>query len=112
MIELSKSQKKIARELIDLGLQRECKAFTDKITKFVNSPEWETGNPHENYLKLYKKITSFDKQIAKRYDNITGSHYFITVWGLFYDEILTIEDIARFDSEVQNELLKLKNTFD
>ena len=112
MIELTKSQKKIARELIDLGLQRECKAFTEKISRFTSSPEWKTGNSHENYLKLYKKVTSFDKQIARRYDNLTGSHYFMTVWGLFYDEVLTIEDISRFDIEVQNELLRLKSAYE
>jgi hypothetical protein len=112
MIELTKSQKKIARELIDLALQRECKAFTEKIKKFTNSTEWESGNPHGNYLKLYKKVTSFDKHIAKRHNNVTGSHYFMIVWGLFYDEVLTIEDISRFDSEVQTELLRLKSTFE
>ncbi|GHU98757.1 hypothetical protein FACS1894159_01730 [Bacteroidia bacterium] len=108
MIELSKSQKKIARELIQLGLQHECKSFTDTIAEFVNSSEWETGDPHELYLKLYKKVTSFDKQIARRYDALSGSHYFITIFELFHDGILTTEDITRFDVEVQNELRKIK----
>jgi len=112
MIELTKSQKKVARELIDLGLQHECKSFTDKITKFTNSAEWKTGDSHELYIKLYKKVTSFDKHIAKRYDGLTGSRYLMTVYGLFYDEVLTSEDIARFDIEVQNELLRMKNIFD
>ncbi|MDR1369493.1 MAG: hypothetical protein LBJ72_05110 [Dysgonamonadaceae bacterium] len=112
MIELSKSQKKIARELIQLGLQRECKSFTDKITKLTNSLEWKTGDPHELYLKLYKKVTSFDKQIAKRYDGLTGSYYFLTILGLFYDGVLTLEDISRFDIEVQNKLIGMKNLYD
>jgi len=112
MIELTKTQKKVARELIDLGLQRECKAFMDKITKITNSPEWKTGNPHEQYLKLYKKVTSFDKHIGKRYNDLTGSYYLMAVFGLFQDEVLTPEDIARFDKEVRNELLGMKNIFD
>jgi len=112
MIELSKTQKKIARELIQLGLQRECKSFTDKITKFTNSQEWKTGDPHEVYLKLYKKVTSFDKHIAKRYNDVTGSRYFMTVFGLFQDKVLTTEDIVRFDIEVQNELLRMKKVYD
>jgi hypothetical protein len=112
MIELSKSQKKIAHELIQLGLQRECKSFTDEITKFTNSLEWKTGGPHELYLELYKKVTSFDKQIARRYDNLGGSRYFITVWGLFLDGILTLEDISRFDTKVQEELLRMKGFYD
>jgi hypothetical protein len=47
MIELSKSQKKIARDLIQLGLHRECKSFTKEITELTNSLEWEKENPHE-----------------------------------------------------------------
>jgi hypothetical protein len=46
MIELSKDQKKIARELIQLGLQRECKSFTTQIEKFTNSQEWKTRDPN------------------------------------------------------------------
>jgi len=112
MLALTKTQKKVARELIDLGLQRECKSFTDKITKFTNSPEWKTGDSHEIYLKLYKEVTSFNKHIAKRYNELTGSHYLVAVFGLFYDEVLKPEDIARFDIEVQNELLRMKSIFD
>ena len=111
MLELSKSQKKIARELIQLGLHRECKSFTKEIAEFTNSLEWELENPHELYLKLYKKVTSFDKRIARRYDNVTGSHYFTTVFGLFQDGVLTTEDIARFDIEIQNELLRIKKLY-
>ena len=60
MIELSKTQKKIARQLIELGFQRECKSFTAEIEKFTNSQEWKTDDPHQLYLKLYEKVTSFD----------------------------------------------------
>jgi len=112
MIELTKTQKKVARELIDLGLQRECKSFTDKITKFTNSPEWKTGNSHEFYLKLYKKVISFDKHIADRYNDLTGSHYLMAVFGLFQDGVLTQEDIERFDIDVQNELLRIKSIYE
>jgi hypothetical protein len=112
MIELPKSQKKIARQLIELGLQRECKSFTKKIANLINSPEWETENPLELYLKLYKKVVSFDKHIGRRYDDLTGSRYFVAVLGLFRDGVLTTEDIARFDIDVQNRLLAISASFD
>ena len=111
MIELSKNQKKIARELIQLGLQRECKSFTTQIEKFTNSQEWKTRDPHELYIKLYKEVTSFDKHIAQQYNNLTGSRYFDTVFNLFWQDVLTTDDIARFDVEIQNKLLGIKNLF-
>ena len=65
-ITLSKSQKRIARELIESSLQKECAKFLDKIEKFVSNRNNKT--PHEAYLALYKKVKSFDKHIAKRYN--------------------------------------------
>jgi len=98
--------------LIDLGLQRECKSFTEKIEKFTNSQEWKTEDLYKLYIKLYKKVTSFDKHIGKRYNDLTGSRYFMTVYGLFLDGVLTTDDIARFDIEIQNKLLGLKHLYD
>ena len=61
---------------------------------------------------MYKDVASFDKHIAKRCDYLTGSHYFTAVLELFYDKILTTEDITRFDVEVQDELLGLNKLCD
>jgi len=111
MIELPKSQKKIARELIELGLHRECKSFGMRIAQFTNSSDWEK-KPHELYLKLYKKVVGFDKHLGSRYDGMSGSRYFTTVLGLFLDGVITEHDIARFDDEVRNRLLSLKTSFE
>jgi hypothetical protein len=111
MIELTKSQKKIARELITLGLQRECQSFKNEIEQFTGSSEWKTGIPQELYHKLYDIVTTFDKHIARRYNGLSGSHYFDTVLALFYNEILMPEDIARFEIEVQNKLVSIKDSW-
>ena len=111
-MELQKSQKKIARELITTGLQRECKAFLEKIETFTHNPRYKADNPHEVYLKLYKKVAAFDKHIARRYNDMRGSRYYLTVLSLFYDDVLTLEDIAAFDDEVRNALMKSVKVFD
>ena len=102
-MELTKSQKKIARELISTGLRRECKTFLKKIETFMHNSRYQTDNPHEVYLKLYKKVESFDKHIALRYNGLGGSRYYMTVLTLFYDKILTLEDIP--DEELRNQLI-------
>jgi len=111
MTELTKIQKKTARELITLGLQRECKSFKKDIEQFIGSAEWKTENPQKLYHKLYDMVTTFDKHIARRYNDLGGSRYFITVFNLFYNEILMPEDIARFDIEVQNKLTSMKESW-
>ncbi|MCD7931516.1 MAG: hypothetical protein LUH15_09235 [Tannerellaceae bacterium] len=104
-MEFSKSQKKIARELINKGLHKECALFLEDMEKFINHPDIKNTDSHESYLKLYKKVVTFDKHVARRYDAVTGSRYFITLLGLFYDKVLDKEDLALFNEEVQNRLL-------
>lgn len=111
-MELSKSQKKIARMLIEEAMQRECKAFMESVEQFVQQPERENETFHNKYIALYKKVHSFDKHFGKRYDGLGGSYYFITVVDLFYSNVLTIEDISQFDEEVQNQIMALKALYE
>lgn len=50
----------------------------------------------------------FDRYIARTYDGITGGHYFDAVLMLYCDNLLTDEDIARFDEETRDSLIRLK----
>lgn len=110
-IELSKSQKKIARELIDKSLQKECAQFLEKIEISITE-YWKGKNPHESYLNLYRKVESFDKHIARRYDGLRGSNYYIALVGLFVDKILTQEDLNRFDEDLKQRLLNTAKLWD
>ena len=65
MIELTKSQKKSARKLINLGLQRECAKFMQSTKDFMNKNA-SAENAHDANLKLYDKVYQFDKHIAHR----------------------------------------------
>lgn len=55
MIELTKSQKKTARKLINLGLQRECAKFMQSTKDFMNKNA-SAEDAHDAYLKLYDKV--------------------------------------------------------
>lgn len=63
MIELTKSQKKTARKLINLGLQRECAKFMQSTKDFMNKNA-SAEDAHDAYLKLYDKVYQFDKSIS------------------------------------------------
>lgn len=104
-LELSKSQKKIARELITNSLQIECGRFLEEVEICVSKREQECKSSHEAYLNLYEKVKSFDKLIARRYDDLRGSTYYITIVGLLLDEIIVPEDLNRFDGEMKERLL-------
>lgn len=104
-IELSKSQKKIARELIQNSLQMECSRFLEEIERAISNRDQEATNSHKTYLELYKKVKSFDKHIENRYDDLRGSKYFLVLVGLILDGVIVSEDLDRFDEEMKEKLL-------
>ncbi|GHT78504.1 hypothetical protein FACS189464_2050 [Bacteroidia bacterium] len=111
-VDFTKSQQRIARTLIETGLQRECENFIKKIGTFTQSANYQFGDPHKVYLELYKKVNSFDKHIARRYNDMRNSILYMTVLTLFYEKVLLPEDIAAFDKEVQNALIKYVEDLD
>lgn len=85
MVELDKSQKKIARTLISRALERECCTFLAKLKRFLQDEKAQSC--HEKYLEIYKSIQTFDKDISRQYDGLNGSRYALTVFSLFYNAI-------------------------
>jgi len=98
-MELTKPQRKKVRILLDLGLQRmyeqALKDTFEICEKFNEKPD----NPHDSYMKMYKTVTEYDKNIGRRFDGLSGSHYFNALLGLLTDEILTYDDLKDLDSE-------------
>ena len=110
MIELTKEQKKIARRLIDLGLERECEDFNNTIRRIAcqQIALKERAN-HSRYLEIYKATAKFDKHIADRYDGMSGSRYFMTVVNLYCEGIITDEEIAELGKEAVGMIHSIKS---
>jgi len=100
-MELTKRDKKVAREVIEKGLQREFENGLSKTEEILL--KWRKGinDSSATYHAVYKHIKSVDKQIALRYDNITGSRYLLTITYQMLDDIIHEEDLIDFSEEVQ-----------
>jgi hypothetical protein len=101
-MELSKADKKAAREIIEKGLQQE---FADGLNKAYSIlGNWKTNrkNNRETYHALYAHIRDFDKQIARRYDNMTGSKYLFIIAGQIIDEAVDESDLINLSPEACN----------
>lgn len=103
MVELDKSQKKIARTLISRALERECCTFLAKLKRLLQDEKAQSC--HEKYLEIYKSIQTFDKDISRQYDGLNGSRYALTVFSLFYNGILTEKDLSEFDDRTRGSVL-------
>ena len=110
-MDLTKEQKRIAKRLIDIALERECAVFNLRMKTLAGHHlNTKLTKPnHQRYLDIYKLTTKFDKHIADRYDGLSGSRYFMTVVNLYCDGVLKDEDIIEFDDEV---FMQIKNIAD
>jgi hypothetical protein len=122
-ISLTKADKRKCRELIHVGLERECEKYVKEMQKLVNTPIplAELNEPyreengfsvegpwHKRYIALYKKTASFDKHIAQRYDGMTGGHYLDDVLSLYCEGIISDDEIAPLSDDPHEFLLKYK----
>ena len=106
---LTKAQKKAARTLIDLALERECAKLIRKVSKLSSKPLDDVEKPnHARYLELFKAIDSFDRRLQNRYDGITGGHYLETISYLYAEGILKEDDLEICDDEMRNDVIGVK----
>ena len=107
MITLSKREKKIAREIIEKGLQKEyAKCLNDAYSVLENWKNEKTDN-RETYHLLYQTVKDNDKHIARRYDGMRGSMYIDTILEQLADGIISNDDLKDFTEETQNGISKL-----
>ncbi len=105
MHELSKREKKVAREAIEKGVLAEFEVGLKEAETIIK--EWRNGklDKRQAYHKLYQAIKDQDKHIGRRYDGIKGSRYLLTVADILHDGYITDEDVKDFYDETK-EVLK------
>lgn len=122
-ISLKKADKRKCRELIHIGLERECEKYVKDLqclaAKPIPLPElnapyreengWSVEGPwHKRYIALYKKTASFDKHIAQRYDGMSGGHYLDCVLALYCEGFISDNEIAPLSDEIREFLIIYK----
>ena len=104
-MELSKREKKIARELIEKGLQKEfAKALADSREILSGQLIEEVDNKGTYYL-LYTHITDFDKHIARRYDGMRPSNYLLIIAAQLNEGFITENDLDSLPEEIKQDVL-------
>ena len=99
-MELSKKDKKVARKIIEIGLQREFENGLSSFEAILKDWKEKKQDNKESYHLLYKRLTDFDRHIARRYNYMTGSKYFSIVATQLYNGIITQEEISELSEEI------------
>jgi hypothetical protein len=98
-MDLSKHDKKIAREIIEKGLQKDFAKALNKAYAIINDWKNKKYDNRDAYHKLFKQIDKSDSLIARRYDNMSGSKYLFIIAGQFIDGIIEEDDLKELSND-------------
>jgi hypothetical protein len=104
---LSKGQKKIARQIIELGLAREFDAGIGEIDQIIQQWKTEKKEAKETYYKMYQTLTKFDKHIARRYDDMKGSTYLFVLAAQLADGVISVDELSVFDQDIKDMIISI-----
>ncbi len=107
-MELSKSDKKIARILMDKGILKEIEICNTSVLAILTDWKNDKKETRETYGKVYEIVKKNDKYIASNYDGISGSHYFDTVLNMYCKGMITEADIEPFSETIKVRLIAFK----
>jgi hypothetical protein len=101
--ELSKSQKKTARMVMDKGLENHyTRALNDAEAIIQDWRQYKFTGTKEAYMKLYQCIEKNDNNIARIYNNKGGSRWCEVMADQLANGVITIDDLRDFDEEVRD----------
>jgi hypothetical protein len=98
-MELSKSDKRIARTIIEKGLMKEFEKGLNKADKILTNWKEGKGDARESYYALFKHISGFDKGIARRYDGMSNHDLLFIVVQQLYERLIDKEELEAFSEE-------------
>jgi hypothetical protein len=105
--ELSKSQKKIARAVMDKGLNTHYRKALSEIELIIK--KWKEGNftnNRETYMQLFQRVKENDRNIGQIYDDKGGSRWVEVMADQLAVGVISVEDLKDFDDEVRNTIIE------
>ncbi|MDP1623835.1 MAG: hypothetical protein Q8M08_16025 [Bacteroidales bacterium] len=109
--EFSKSEKKIVRQVIETGLQRDFESCILDIDQIIQQWKSKKLDNRAAYHKIFGKVKANDKYIARMYDDLRGSTYMMVLQGLLANKTITEADLGGFSETTRNAILNMQSTF-
>jgi hypothetical protein len=105
---LSKSQKKIARIVMDKGIDKHYfNSLKDAGTIIL---KWQNGAFKDNkeaYMSLFNCVRLNDDKIAEIYNDKGGSRWVEVMALQLADGVITTDDLKDFDPEVKDAIIEM-----
>ncbi len=104
--DLTKSQKKIARRVMDKGIENHyIRGLTgaENIIKKWRKSELSTTDA---YMQLYKSVQRIDKHIGRIYNGKGGSRWVEIMAIQLADGVISLDDLAEFEDDVREIIIR------
>lgn len=108
--EFPKADKKVARKVIETGLQRDYEKSIQEMDTIIQDWKLNKLGNQEAYLKLYKTMIKNDKYIGRMYNDLRGSTYMLTILGLLSNNVLTEADLKDFSEKTRQDILRIRQS--
>ncbi len=108
--ELTKSEKKIARKVMDKGLDNHYSRALQDVEKILQ--KWYKGSYKDNreaYISLFRCVGRNDKNIGRIYNDKGGSRWVEVMAMQLADDAITAEDLDEFGEELRNIIIGWSN---
>jgi hypothetical protein len=106
-MELTKSDKKIARIIIEKGLLKEFEDGLNKADSILTDWKECKGDPRATYHALFAHIRAFDKGIAKRYDGMRNSDLLFILAHQVNEQYIDQEEFEAFSEDGKSIIRRL-----
>ena len=104
---LTKSQKRIARQIIEKGLQQDFVSGIKELDTVISNWKAKSLPNRETWYDLYEKLTKHDEHIARRYDSMGASKYLYVIASQLAEGLIDKTDLAAFNEDVKEAILYL-----
>ncbi len=106
--EFSKPEKRIVRQVIETGLQRDFESSILDIDQIIQLWKSKMLSNQEAYQKIYGTVKNNDKYIARMYSDLRGSTYMRVLRGLLANKTITEADLGGFSETTRNTILEIR----
>ena len=102
----SKRDKKLLRDIIEKGLQKEFKSGIEQLETIIRVWRQRQIDTSDVYRQLNETMNEHDKGIARRYDQMNGTTYAQIVAAQLADELITESDLQELSDEMRQQIIQ------
>lgn len=109
MIELTKSEKRVVKDLIRKGILHRHAQWHDELRELLNKPYGEDGNEYDRSLEITDNARKFFKEAMKMEEYYRNSQLVVGLACLYQDKHISEDDMDSLPENVVQAVKRILN---